>query len=84
MTLINLISAAMQFVIEDKIMRTYSVEAMLAVGWEGFFGTLTKDSDYVDGLMMSLEVLEKFVDDLASRLLRSLILFFELAHGLAP
>ncbi|KAF8750757.1 Nucleotide-sugar transporter [Rhizoctonia solani] len=33
--------AATQFVIEDKIMKTYSVEAMLAVGWEGFFGTFT-------------------------------------------
>jgi hypothetical protein len=28
-------------VIEDKIMKTYSIEAMLAVGWEGFFGTFT-------------------------------------------
>ncbi|KAH7335885.1 hypothetical protein B0J17DRAFT_668274 [Rhizoctonia solani] len=33
--------AATQFVVEDKIMRTYSVEPMLAVGWEGFFGTFT-------------------------------------------
>lgn len=32
-------SAAMQYVIEDKIMKTYNVEAMLAVGYEGFFGT---------------------------------------------
>ncbi|CAE6538415.1 unnamed protein product [Rhizoctonia solani] len=43
MTLVLLaqLFAATQFVIEDKIMRTYSVEAMLAVGWEGFFGTFT-------------------------------------------
>ncbi|CAE6542739.1 unnamed protein product [Rhizoctonia solani] len=43
MTLVLLaqLFAATQFVIEDKIMRTYSVEAMLAVGYEGFFGTFT-------------------------------------------
>ncbi|QRV96692.1 Solute carrier family 35 member F6 [Ceratobasidium sp. AG-Ba] len=33
--------AATQYVLEDKIMKTYSVEAMLAVGYEGFFGTLS-------------------------------------------
>ncbi|KAF8598713.1 hypothetical protein BDV93DRAFT_609719 [Ceratobasidium sp. AG-I] len=33
--------AATQYVIEDKIMKTYSVEAMLAVGYEGFFGTIS-------------------------------------------
>ncbi|KAJ1300512.1 hypothetical protein OPQ81_005325 [Rhizoctonia solani] len=43
MTLVLLaqLFAATQFVVEDKIMRTYSIEAMLAVGWEGFFGTFT-------------------------------------------
>ena len=34
-------SAATQYVLEDKIMKTYSVEAMLAVGYEGFFGTFS-------------------------------------------
>jgi hypothetical protein len=34
-------STAVQFVIEEKIMSRYSVAPLVAVGWEGFFGSLT-------------------------------------------
>ena len=35
------VSTASQFVIEEKIMAKYSVEPLVAVGLEGFFGSLT-------------------------------------------
>jgi len=35
------IFTATQFVVEEKIMERYSVEPLVAVGWEGFFGTVS-------------------------------------------
>jgi len=32
---------ATQFVVEEKIMTQYSISPLMAVGWEGFFGTLS-------------------------------------------
>lgn len=32
---------ATQFVVEEKIMAQYSITPLMAVGWEGFFGTLS-------------------------------------------
>ncbi|KAF8610843.1 hypothetical protein BDV93DRAFT_517936 [Ceratobasidium sp. AG-I] len=32
---------ATQFVIEEKIMKNYSIDPLMAVGWEGFFGTVS-------------------------------------------
>jgi len=35
------IFTATQFVVEEKIMSQYSISPLMAVGWEGFFGTLS-------------------------------------------
>lgn len=45
-------SSAIQYVLQERIMRTYTIEVMLAASYEGFFGTLT--------ILLALPILDAF------------------------